>query len=175
MASHLLNQNEAFSFKRRVTFYETDAMAVVHHSNYVRYLEDARVEWMRQSGLLAHHAPQGEFVFAVHELSVSYKRPLKFDDQMEIWMQAKIEGVRIRIQYAVEKIISESTFSAYQKGHIEASENGAADKSAQSDRILVATGKTVLIPLDSNFTPVRLPAEARAIFKASKWSDEWPH
>lgn len=159
-----LNQNEAFSFKRRVTFYETDAMAVVHHSNYVRYLEEARVEWMRQSGLLAHHAPQGEFVFAVHDLSVSYKRPLKFDDQIEIWMQAKLDGVRVRIQYAVEKIISESTFSS-----------GAADKNPESDRILVATGKTVLVPLDSQFCPVRLPPEARALFVASKWSDDWPH
>lgn len=175
MIHPLLNHDEAFSFKRRVTFYETDAMAVVHHSNYVRYLEEARVEWMRQSGLLAHHAPQGDFVFAVHELSVSYKRPLKFDDQIEIWMQAKIEGVRVRIQYAVEKIISESTFAAYQKGLIETVDSGALDKSRQSDRILVATGKTVLIPLDQDFCPVRLPLEAREIFKQSKWSDEWPH
>lgn len=150
-----MNQNEAaFSHKRRVAFYETDAMAVVHHSNYVRYLEDARVEWMRASGLLKHHAPEGDFVFAVHELSVSYKRPLKFDDEIEIWMQAKLDGVRIRIQYAVEKVIQET-------------------KAGESDRLLVATGKTVLIPLDSEFCPMRLPLEAREIFKNSPWSDTW--
>ena len=171
----MLNRNEAFSFKRRVTFYETDAMAVVHHSNYVRYLEEARVEWMRQSGLLAHHAPQGAFVFAVHDLQVSYKRPLKFDDQIEIWMQAKLDGVRIRIQYAVEKIISESTFAQYQKGLIEAAADSAADKDAQSDRILAATGKTTLVPLDKDFCPVRLPPEARDLFKATTWSEAWPH
>ena len=158
----LVNQNEpAFSYQRRVAFYETDAMAVVHHSNYVRYLEDARVEWMRHSGLLKHHAPEGDFVFAVHELSVSYKRPLKFDDEIVISMQAKLDGVRIRIQYIVEKVISAAAASD--------------DKSSQSDRLLVATGKTVLIPLDNQFCPMRLPPEAREIFKNSPWTDAWPH
>ena len=31
-----------FTYKRRVTFYETDGMKVVHHANYLKYFEEAR-------------------------------------------------------------------------------------------------------------------------------------
>ena len=36
-----------FTYKRRVTFYETDGMKVVHHANYLKYFEEARVEYLR--------------------------------------------------------------------------------------------------------------------------------
>ena len=35
-------------FKRTANYYETDKMQVVHHSNYVRYLEECRMDFMRQ-------------------------------------------------------------------------------------------------------------------------------
>ena len=40
-----------WSFKRQVNYYETDRMGVVHHSNYLRYLEEARYVWMEEMGL----------------------------------------------------------------------------------------------------------------------------
>ena len=40
-----------FTYKRRVTFYETDGMKVVHHANYLKYFEEARVEYLRAGGL----------------------------------------------------------------------------------------------------------------------------
>ena len=36
----------SFIFKRTINYYETDRMGVVHHSNYIRYMEEARTAWL---------------------------------------------------------------------------------------------------------------------------------
>lgn len=38
-------------FERKINYYETDKMGIVHHSNYIRYLEEARTFWLRQIGM----------------------------------------------------------------------------------------------------------------------------
>ena len=35
-----------YSFERKINYYETDRMGVVHHSNYIRFLEEARCDWL---------------------------------------------------------------------------------------------------------------------------------
>ena len=44
--------NEILPHRRRVLYYETDKMGIVHHSNYIRYMEEGRLEYMRQAGLV---------------------------------------------------------------------------------------------------------------------------
>ena len=36
-----------FEFAREINYYETDRMGVVHHSNYIRFLEEARCDWLK--------------------------------------------------------------------------------------------------------------------------------
>ena len=38
-------------YRHIVQYYETDQMAIVHHSNYIRWFEEARVDWFEQMGL----------------------------------------------------------------------------------------------------------------------------
>jgi acyl-CoA thioester hydrolase len=128
-------QSPPFNYQRRVAYYETDAMGIVHHSNYIRMFEDARVDWMRELGLINFHVPEGDFVFAVHELSCNFKKPLKFNDLFQVSLWAELDGVRIRLEYKISCA-------------------GEA----------IADGKTVLVPLDRAFRPARLPAAARALF-----------
>jgi acyl-CoA thioester hydrolase len=84
----------------RVPFYETDAMGVVHHSNYVRYLELARIRWMDE-----HHRSYREYVaesqhFATTHVEVDYYRPAVFDDEIRItaWLEW-IRGASLRMAY----------------------------------------------------------------------------
>jgi len=68
----------------RVAFYETDAMGVVHHSNYVRFLEHARVRFLAE-----HDQPYTEYIkqgfhVPVTRVEVSYQRPCRFDDEISI-------------------------------------------------------------------------------------------
>ncbi len=70
--------------RHTVNFYETDAMGIVHHSNYVRFLEHVRVEFLAE-----HDKPYLEYVAAgfhmpVTRASVQYKRPTRFADVIEI-------------------------------------------------------------------------------------------
>lgn len=67
-----------------VAFYETDAMGIVHHSNHVRFLEHARVAFLAE-----HDRPYTEYVqeglhVPVTRVAVSYLRPCRFGDVIEI-------------------------------------------------------------------------------------------
>ena len=52
-----------FLYKRTVHFYETDMMGIVHHGNYLRYYEEARVAWADARGLISR--PEDAAQFAV--------------------------------------------------------------------------------------------------------------
>ena len=86
--------------RHRVPFYETDAMGVVHHSNYVRYLELARIRWLDE-----HHRSYREYVadsqhFATTHVEVDYYRSAAFDDEIRItaWLEW-IRGASLRMAY----------------------------------------------------------------------------
>lgn len=84
----------------RVPFYETDAMGVVHHSNFVRYLELARIRWLDE-----HHRSYREYVagsqhFATTHVEVDYYRSAAFDDEISVtaWLEW-IRGASLRMAY----------------------------------------------------------------------------
>jgi len=90
--------------RHRVPFYETDAMGVVHHSNYVRYLELARVRWLDE-----HDRPYGAYVaeglhFATTRVEVDYLRPAAFDDEIEVstWMEW-VRGASLGMAYELRR------------------------------------------------------------------------
>jgi len=68
----------------RVRFAETDAMGIVHHSRYLPYLEEARVEFLRHIGRPYDQIRADGIDFAVLEAHVAYKRPLTFDDRVSV-------------------------------------------------------------------------------------------
>jgi acyl-CoA thioester hydrolase len=74
----------AFSHRLRTRFAETDAMAVVHHSSYVLYLEEARVAWLRSLGHHYQSVRDDGIDFAVLEAYVRYRRPLSFDEEVTV-------------------------------------------------------------------------------------------
>ena len=45
------NSMQIIPYSREVFYYETDQMGIVHHSNYVRWLEEARIDFMKQIGI----------------------------------------------------------------------------------------------------------------------------
>ncbi|MFT3851742.1 MAG: thioesterase family protein [Ilumatobacteraceae bacterium] len=73
-----------FSHRIRVRFAETDAMAIVHHSRYVPYLEEARVEYLRAIGRPYTAWREAGIDSAVLECWVQYRQPLRFDDEVDV-------------------------------------------------------------------------------------------
>ncbi len=68
----------------KVNFYDTDAMAVVHHSNYIRWFEIGRVEFLRAAGITLTEMMDDGYVFPITEVSAKYINSAYFDDELII-------------------------------------------------------------------------------------------
>jgi acyl-CoA thioester hydrolase len=73
-----------FHHRIRVRFAETDAMAIVHHSRYLPYLEEARVAYLRHIGHPYTGWIEQGTESAVLEAYLRYVRPLRFDDEVDV-------------------------------------------------------------------------------------------
>ena len=70
--------------EHHVNFYDTDAMAVVHHSNYIRWFEIGRVEYLRAIGITLGELMEDGFVFPITDVCAKYVSPGRFDDVVRI-------------------------------------------------------------------------------------------
>lgn len=73
-----------FSHRIRVRFAETDAMQIVHHSNYLLYMEEARVAYLRHLERPYTEMRTDGTDHAVLECFVQYRKPLAFDDEVDV-------------------------------------------------------------------------------------------
>lgn len=86
----------------RVRYGETDAMGIVHHSNYLRWFEVGRVELMRDSGFPYTEFEGRRIVSPVIESALRWRSPARFDDLLTIETQLAEAGpVRIRFEYRI--------------------------------------------------------------------------
>lgn len=70
--------------EHRVNFYDTDAMEVVHHANYIRWFEIGRVEFLRQAGITLGELMADGYVFPITEVSAKFLTAGVFDDVLVI-------------------------------------------------------------------------------------------
>lgn len=70
--------------KHRVNFYDTDAMAVVHHANYIRWFEIGRVGFLREAGISLNELMAAGYVFPITDVKCKYLSPGRFDDELVI-------------------------------------------------------------------------------------------
>ena len=63
-----------------VNFYDTDAMEVVHHSNYIRWFEIGRVEFLREAGITLGELMDDGIVFPITDVSAKFLSRGRFDD-----------------------------------------------------------------------------------------------
>lgn len=89
-----------FSFERKINYYETDKMGVVHHSNYIRYMEEARCSWLENIGMPFSLLEESGITIPVLEVSCTYKCHVSFGDTIIIKTFAKeYSGVRMTVGY----------------------------------------------------------------------------
>lgn len=89
-------------FKRRINYYETDKMQVVHHSNYIRFLEECRMDFMRQIGFDYGLLEQAGIMIPVLSVSCNYRTPAKFGEIISIVPKLeKFHGVKFEMSYKI--------------------------------------------------------------------------
>ncbi|EDM81360.1 thioesterase family protein [Plesiocystis pacifica SIR-1] len=85
---------------QRVIYADTDRMGVVYHATYLRYLEYARVEYIRGMGFAYADLERLGYGLPVIDLAVSYVAPAVYDDLVSVWVtMAKLSPARITFVY----------------------------------------------------------------------------
>ncbi|MHC1760579.1 MAG: acyl-CoA thioesterase [Negativicutes bacterium] len=70
--------------KDRVRFVETDLMGVVHHSNYLRWFEMARVEYLRTANVLLPDLIAAGILFPITDVQCKYRQSAYFDEMIRV-------------------------------------------------------------------------------------------
>lgn len=119
------------AIEHRVNYSETDQMGFVYHANYLVWLDMARTEHLRATGMSYRQLEDQGIFLAVTDARVRYRRPAKYDDRIRVrcWVR-DLASRRVIFGYAVERAETEE---------------------------LLATAETALIALDQRHAPTRIP------------------
>ena len=91
-----------FAHRIRVRFVETDAMGFVHHSNYLAYFEETRVEFLRAIGHPFTEWRDAGLESPVLESFVQYRQPLQFDDSITVHLRlAEVTRATFQMAYLI--------------------------------------------------------------------------
>lgn len=71
-------------YTHRVQYYETDKMGIAHHSNYLRWFEEARLDYMDKIGLPFSVMEELGYGCPVLSAECEYKKSVTFDDTVKI-------------------------------------------------------------------------------------------
>lgn len=83
-------------------YYETDQMGIIHHSNYIRWFEEARIDYMNQIGLPYKQMESEGIISPVLEVNCQYLNMMYFDDQATIKVTiTDYTGVRFALKYEI--------------------------------------------------------------------------
>lgn len=89
-----------FIFERKVNYYETDKMGVVHHSNYIRYMEEARCSWLKKMDMPFSSMEEKGITIPVLGVECNYKYHATFGDTIVVNTFIKeYSGVRMTVGY----------------------------------------------------------------------------
>lgn len=87
------------TYKHKVQYYETDKQGVTHHSNYIRIMEEARVDAMEQMGFGYERMEETGVFSPVMAVTCDYKRPTTFSDVIEVEITVA-ENSKLKTKFA---------------------------------------------------------------------------
>ena len=67
---------KTYTYFRRAQYHETDQMGIIHHSNYIKWMEEARIDFMKEMGFGYGEVEKRGIVSPVAEVSTTYKKPV---------------------------------------------------------------------------------------------------
>ncbi len=89
-------------YEHHTKYHETDQQGIIHHSNYVKWMEDARMNLMEQLGLGYKQMETMDIMSPVLSMSVEFRSAVKFDDTVVIDTQLiAYDGYKMEIAYRI--------------------------------------------------------------------------
>lgn len=111
-------ENGTAIYGRRVNYYETDRMGIVHHSNYIRYFEEARLDLMEKCGLDYKGIEDMGIIIPVTFVDCRYIMSLRYGDDARIESHfTKYTGIRFEVSYQIYREGSEELCTEGKTGH----------------------------------------------------------
>ncbi len=127
------------TYIHQVKYYETDKMGITHHSNYIRWMEEARIDYLERLGWGYDKLEKMGIISPVLSVDCNYKQSTTFPDEVAIsvFMQ-EFNGVRFKLAYEMRK---------------------------QPEQTVVCTAVSEHAFLDRDFKPIRLKKEYPDFYK----------
>lgn len=120
--------------KVRIYYHHTDCGGVVYYANYLKFLEEARTEYLEARGMSIKELAKQEVLFVVARQEIDYKLPARYADILEIDARVTdVSGVKIGFENEIKN----------------------------QDNQLVAKAKTILVCVGKDFKPRVIPDELR--------------
>lgn len=105
-------------YEREVYYYETDRMNIVHHSNYIKWLEEARNDFMKQIGYPFAKIEAQNLMVPVLNVSCEYEKPLRFGDTYQIKLIPTVfNGIRFEMDYEIYNKENGERYATAHSGH----------------------------------------------------------
>jgi len=120
--------------QKKIYYHDTDSGGVVYYANYLKFLEEARTEAMREVGLEIKELSQQGILFVVRRQEIDYKAPAIYGDILDVstWISA-ISAAQLTFQARIKN----------------------------QDGQLISTAKTLLVCVDSSLKPQAIPQELK--------------
>lgn len=98
-------ENTINIYTHTVQYYETDAMQIVHHSNYIRWMEEARLDFLNQIGLAYDQMEEDGVIIPVLSASCEYKMAVRYGETVKVFAEIeKFNGLKFSVTYRITSL-----------------------------------------------------------------------
>jgi len=106
-----------YRYEHRVRYREADPMGIVYHTHYLDYFEAARTEALRAAGLAYNSLEQGGMFMPVVDVSLTYKRPARYDDLIVVHTRMILSSSTTRLRFDYD-VFRKNEPSVLVSGHV---------------------------------------------------------
>lgn len=91
---------QAGIYEHHAKYYETDQMGIIHHSNYIRWMEEARLFFLDKIGCSYRKMEEMGIMSPVLSVKCRYKSMVRFDDVVSVAVRIKkYNGIKLHLEY----------------------------------------------------------------------------
>lgn len=109
----------------KVNYYETDKMGITHHSNYIRFMEEARMNFLSEIGFPMTMLEKAGITSPVVSVNCEYKHTTTYSDEIEIEVELeKYTGVKLLLSYTMRNQNTHEIVAVASSAHCFVDEGG---------------------------------------------------
>ncbi|MCA9400981.1 MAG: YbgC/FadM family acyl-CoA thioesterase [Candidatus Omnitrophica bacterium] len=121
--------------EKQIYYHDTDAGGVVYYGNYLKFMEEARTEYLEKKGLSIKYFHDQGFLYAVRKCHIIYKSPARYGDII-------ICGAQLKKITAAQFIFDQTIFK-------------------KDTNQLLVEAEVTLVSLNRSFKPITIPEDIR--------------